>query len=184
MSISRKTQKDLKKLKKEAAALWKHQQEVLAHASKVAEGAKKKLAKASKAEIQPRIDDALEKVKPTIDSSVDYARASAHSAKETLKRTVLPAIGATAASAVTLFEMAKNPVIRRSILQGKIDGNKLRAIAQPPQKKKRGFFGKLLMVIGIIAVAGTAYATWQALRADDDLWIDTDEEAAAKSEEN
>lgn len=40
-------------------------------------------------------------------------------------------------------------------------------------KKKSPGFGRYLLVgVIVVAVAGIAYAAWQTLRADDDLWVD------------
>jgi hypothetical protein len=33
----------------------------------------------------------------------------------------------------------------------------------------------ILIGVGVVAAAGIAYAAWQTLRADDDLWIDDEE---------
>lgn len=42
-------------------------------------------------------------------------------------------------------------------------------------KKKSPGFGRYLLVgVIVVAVAGIAYAAWQTLRADDDLWVDED----------
>ncbi len=35
----------------------------------------------------------------------------------------------------------------------------------------------ILIGLGIVAVAGLAYAVWQTMRADDDLWIEDEPEA-------
>lgn len=42
------------------------------------------------------------------------------------------------------------------------------------QKKSPGFGRYLLVGVIVVAVAGIAYAAWQTLRADDDLWVDED----------
>jgi hypothetical protein len=46
-------------------------------------------------------------------------------------------------------------------------------------KQKSSGPGKYILIsVIIVAVAGIAYAAWQTLRADDDLWIDEDEAPA------
>ena len=48
----------------------------------------------------------------------------------------------------------------------------------PPKSAGPGRY--ILIGLGVVAVAGIAYAAWQTLRADDDLWIeDLDEIGAA-----
>jgi hypothetical protein len=43
-------------------------------------------------------------------------------------------------------------------------------------KSKTAGPGRYILVgVGIVALAGIAYAAWQTLRADDDLWIDDED---------
>jgi hypothetical protein len=42
-------------------------------------------------------------------------------------------------------------------------------------KKSHGPGRYILIGVIVVAIAGIAYAAWQTLRADDDLWIDEDE---------
>jgi hypothetical protein len=42
------------------------------------------------------------------------------------------------------------------------------------KKQSPGFGRYLLIGVIVVAVAGIAYAAWQTLRADDDLWVDED----------
>lgn len=191
MSLSRKSQKQLKKLKSDAGDLWLQQQKVLDQAGKVADDARKKLTELGKAELQPRFEDAVQRVKPTLDQGVHYARATANVANDKLTSTVLPAIGATVASAMTVARMASNPAIRSALMRGQINSTTLSKVAKPMTKKeakraekrlekqirkmnkKKGGFGRVLLIgVGITALAGAAWATWQALRADDDLWAE------------
>jgi hypothetical protein len=43
-----------------------------------------------------------------------------------------------------------------------------------PPKSTPGPGRYIVLGVGVVALAGIAYAVWQTLRADDDLWI-TDE---------
>lgn len=47
------------------------------------------------------------------------------------------------------------------------------SVAAPPKKSGAGAY--VLMAVGAIALAGVAYAVWQTLRADDDLWVEEDD---------
>ena len=42
-----------------------------------------------------------------------------------------------------------------------------------------GVGGYFLIALGVIAVAGLAYAAWQTLRADDELWVVDEDETDA-----
>ena len=44
-------------------------------------------------------------------------------------------------------------------------------IVEPP-KKSAGPGRYILIGLGVVAAVGVAYAAWQTLRADDDLWIE------------
>ena len=44
-----------------------------------------------------------------------------------------------------------------------------------PPKKTSNPFVYVLMAIGALALALVGYAAWQALRADDDLWVEDEE---------
>ena len=41
-----------------------------------------------------------------------------------------------------------------------------------PPKKSAGPGRYILIGLGVVATLGVAYAAWQTLRADDDLWIE------------
>ena len=44
-------------------------------------------------------------------------------------------------------------------------------IVTPPKSSGPGRY--ILIGLGVVAFAGIAYAAWQTLRADDDLWIES-----------
>jgi hypothetical protein len=50
--------------------------------------------------------------------------------------------------------------------------------SKAPKKpeKNMGLGSMLLMAIGAAAVAVVSYAVWSTLRADDDLWVDADDD--------
>ena len=57
---------------------------------------------------------------------------------------------------------------------GAKEGTKV-GIIEPPKKSGPGKY--ILIGFGVVTVAAIAYAAWQTLRADDDLWIDDEPEA-------
>lgn len=46
-----------------------------------------------------------------------------------------------------------------------------------PEPQKLGAGAYLLMAIGAATIAVVGYAIWSTLRADDDLWVETDDDA-------
>ena len=57
-------------------------------------------------------------------------------------------------------------------------GRPVRGVAKTGLVKAKPSAGPgryILIGVGIVAAAGIAYAAWQTLRADDDLWIDDEE---------
>jgi hypothetical protein len=49
-------------------------------------------------------------------------------------------------------------------------------LKREPEPAKKGAGAYLLMVLGAIAVAAVTYAVWQTLRADEDLWVEDEED--------
>lgn len=49
------------------------------------------------------------------------------------------------------------------------------AKSRPAKKSGPGAGGTVSMVLGLLVAGGAAYAIWQTLRADDDLWVADDE---------
>jgi hypothetical protein len=88
----------------------------------------------------------------------ELIRASGHQAAEVTREEVYP--------------RAKQQVVRRvrPVLE-KVPG------FRPEPEPKKGAGAYLLMVVGAVALAGVAYAVWQTLRADEDLWVEEDDEA-------
>jgi hypothetical protein len=67
--------------------------------------------------------------------------------------------------------------VRRVSTVGQRAGERV-GLVQPKKSAGPGRF--ILIGLGVVAAAGIAYAAWQTLRADDDLWIeDLDEIGAA-----
>jgi hypothetical protein len=89
----------------------------------------------------------------------ELIKASGHQAAEVTREEVYP--------------RAKHNVSRavRPVL------DKVPALRREPQPPKKGAGTYLLMVVGAVALAGVAYAVWQTLRADEDLWVEEDDEA-------
>lgn len=169
MALSRRREKELKKLKRESAELWDEQREVIDRASRVVREASRQLANVSREEVAPRVKDAFE-------TSVAATRHAADSARTRVTRDVLPAVSGALGSALAVLEAAKDPRVRAVVSKVRDAGVRANIV---PAKQTSGGPGRYILIgIGIVAAAGIAYAAWQTLRADDEVWVSdaTDDE--------
>lgn len=207
MGLSRKRERELKKLKRTANDLWEEQLEVLEHAGSVAREAGRQVGNVSREEVVPRVRDTVDhKIKPAVSSSIGQARHAFDEARNKVSHDLLPGVSASVASAIATLESAKDPRVRDAMRQlhrtsdrvgksankalGEASKNATKAYNEAsknaakaynkvgtkvgfvhPPKKSMGVGGYFLIVIGVVAVVGLAYAAWQTLRADDELWV-------------
>lgn len=161
MTLMAKTQQqtDLEILKAHAEALWEHQQEVFAAAGKVAREASQQGAAYARDEIAPR---------------VRQAAASGGDAVRTAYGRVLPVASSTLATAAAIGDQGIRQILARL---GRARGAAPVVVA-PAAVRGIGVGGWIGITIGVIAAGAVAYAVWQTLRADDDLWVEDVEPAA------
>jgi hypothetical protein len=181
VALTRKRRKELKHLKGQAEGLWNDQRELLEHASAVVREASHQAANYTREEVSPRIHDTIDsRFKPAVSSSIAGARSAAESTKSKIKGDVLPAVTSALGTALAALEVAKNQQVRDAFSRvsslAASAGQKTGLVKPPP--KSSGFGRYVLIGIGVVAAAGVAYAAWQTLRADDDLWIDDEAETA------
>lgn len=158
MALSRKRQRELNRLKRDAARLWNEQREAINHATVVLEDARRQATNYAREEVRPRIDEGLAS-----------ARRTASSARDRFVDDVLPAISGTIGSALAALEAAKDPRVREVVRKVSRAGKKTGVVTVPARSGP----GKYILIgLGVVAVAGVAYAAWQTLRADDELWIE------------
>lgn len=196
MGLSRKRQREFTRLKKQAEDLLQSQKDVLEHASGVVREARHQAANYAREEVSPRVKDAYESnVKPVVSTGITATQTVASTAKDKIEHDVLPAVASAIASALAVLDAAKSPQVRDAIRRvsagtdevskrvsktadtfGKnvsknatVIGRRV-GVVQPPKSSGPGKY--ILLGLGAVAVAGVAYAVWQTLRADDDLWID------------
>ena len=172
MALSRKRRKELNRLKSQAEDLWEDQKELIDHASKVVRDARRQAAHFAREEVAPRVRDTYEdRVRPAFASGVSSARSAARTAGKRLSDDVLPAMTGALGTALAALEVAKNREVREAISRASRGatavGTRL-GIVQP----KPGPGRYILIGIGVVAAIGVAYAAWQTLRADDELWVD------------
>lgn len=188
VGLSRKRQKELKKLRGDAAQLWDEQREVLDRASKVVRDAGRQATHLGREEVAPRVRDAVDNhLRPSVASGLAATRNAAGATREKFVDDVLPAVTSALSSALAVIEATKNPQVREALGRAGKVGAKVGAKVMPAATKSAGPGRYILIGLGVVAVAGVAYAAWQTLRADDELWVsDEDEDAvdvAAKAVE-
>ena len=192
MAPTRKRKKEFRRLKSDADTLLQDQREVLEQASKVVLEASRQASNYAREEVAPRMRETYDtQVRPAIDNGLSVTRAAAHTARDKIVDDVLPSVGTALGSAIAALEAARSPEVRDAIksAQGKASKfgheaskNAKKLVAKTPlpvaAPKSSGPGKYILIGIAVVAVAGIAYAAWQTLRADDDLWIDDDVDQA------
>ena len=170
MKLSRKRQREFTKLKRSAEELMHDQREVLAHATRVATDARRQASNYAREEVTPRVRTAYDdRVRPVFSGSVNATRNAIGHSRDKVVDDFIPSITTAIGSALAALEASKNPQVREAM--GKVSKAATRAgIATPKSSSGPGKY--ILIGVGVVAIAGIAYAAWQTLRADDDLWID------------
>lgn len=165
MSLSRKRKKELQKLQKQAGNLWEAQQVLVGEAASVAREASRQLGHYGREQIKPQVQAGYSK----------YAAPYVEKGREVVSSTILPAAGSVVGSALSVWDAANDTRQRLAAGRG-IDLRKSFAKAAPPApvKKGMGAGGVIAIILGVAAAIGVAYAAWQTLRADDELWVADD----------
>ncbi|MEX1080144.1 MAG: hypothetical protein WED09_13670 [Homoserinimonas sp.] len=180
MGLSRKRERELKRLRNSASELWDDQREVLEHASNVVREAGKQVGYLGREEVAPRVRGTIDhRIRPTVASGVAATRHVAGSARDRLAHEVVPSVASAIASALAVIEVAKDAKVKEASRQLAKAGDKASKVGVKVGKKvgvvkpapKRGPGRYILLGLGIVAAASVAYAAWQTLREDDDLWI-------------
>lgn len=189
MGLSRKRERELKRLRNSASELWDDQREVLEHASKVVREAGKQVGYLGREEVAPRVRGTIDhRIKPTVASGVAVTRHVADTARDRISHDVLPGVASAIASALAVIEVAKDAKVKEVSRQLAKAGDRASkvgsrvGIVTPAPKRGPGRY--ILLGLGLVAAAGVAYAAWQTLREDDDLWISDDSDVFEKTTES
>ncbi|QIG38959.1 DNA helicase [Microbacterium sp. 4R-513] len=184
MSLSRKRKKELRKLQDQANRLWDSQQVLVGEAASVAREARRQLGNYRREQLVPQAKETYGKyAAPYVDKGLSASR-------HVLNDRVVPAAGAVVGSALSVWDAANEQRDRLSSGRG-LDlsgyGKKLdqygsavtkklskQVAAIEPQKKGIGAGSIIAIIFGVAAALGVAYAAWQTLRADDELWVADD----------
>ena len=188
MSLSRKRKKELRKLQKQANTLWESQQVLVGEAANVAKEASRQLGHYRREKVMPVISDAYGHY------AAPYVTKASQVSRQVLNDKVVPAAGAVVGSAMSVWDAANDTRARvaagrgfaapdvskyskKADKYGKDAAKKLAkkiAIVAPEPKKRMGAGGVIAIILGVSAALGVAYAAWQTLRADDELWVADD----------
>jgi hypothetical protein len=193
VALSRKRIKELNRLRTAAIDLWTEQRDVLDTAGRVARAAGTQALHVGREEVVPRVRDTIDQqVRPAVSSGLSAAaagmgaaRAGAGVAKHKLSHDIIPAVSNSLGSITLLRDVANDPHVRDALARLGQTGSKLTFKAQEivPVKKSAGPGRYIAVVFGIVGLAVVAYAAWQTLRADDELWVTDDpDETDASSE--
>lgn len=184
MGLSRKSKKELRKLQKHANKVWESQQVLLGESAKVAREAGRQLSRVSREDLVPAVHDGYDRyAAPYVDKSVKFTN-------RVLSDKVVPAAGAVVGGALSVWDAAHDTRDRLAAGRGfgELDTKKYAKRAEkygkkatkkmsaklPKQRDGIGAGGVIAIVLGVFAAAGVAYAAWQTLRADDELWVADD----------
>lgn len=179
MGLSRKRKKELRKLKGHAEELWQEQQEVLDRATAVIREASRQAGHLTREQVVPRVQTTYEdKLRPGVEKGRAFGGAVIGSAKDTLVDDVFPAIATVAGSALSVLDMGSDIKKRLEHTASEVSKRVSKTVV-PAKKKGPGAGTYVAIAVGVVALAGVAYAAWQTFRADDDLWIADDEPEAA-----
>lgn len=82
---------------------------------------------------------------------------------------VIPAASSALATAAAIGDQGVRQILARL---GRLRSAAPAVVVAPPAKKGLGVGGWIGIGVSVVAVGAIAYAVWQTLRADDDLWIE------------
>lgn len=183
MGLSRKRRREIKKLRGSASDVWGEQREVLEHTAKVLRAASREAATVARDDVAPRVKSAYDKrVQPSVDAGIGSVKSAATATRDKFTDDVLPAVTGALGSALAVLDIARNKQLRDALKSASATsrefatkaGQRVGLIEVKPQ---RGPGTYILIGLGVVAAAGIAFAAWQTLRADDDLWVEDESEA-------
>lgn len=172
MSLSRKRQKELNRLRGNAEDLWHAQQDVLDRASTIVREAGRQAGHLTREEVAPRVRGGYATyLQPGLDRGVHLTRRAAHTAGDLVSNNLVPAIGTALGTALSVADVAKDARVQAAV-------RRLSPKKIVEKKSGPGFGAVFALGVGVVALAGVGYAVWQTFRADDELWVADDESAA------
>lgn len=169
LSLTRRRQREIKKLRRQADKLWEEQRRVGAKASSLAKEASHQARLYGDERIAPEVRRVTRDARNTGQNALSRATKGWNSS-------VVPAIATGLGSFAAMAQIAKDSRVQDAIDNVRRFATVPEVAPARPQRSGPSPVQWVLIGVGVVAVAGAAYAAWQTLRADDDLWIpDADE---------
>lgn len=173
MNLSRKRQKELRKLQEAANQLWAQQQHLVGDASNVAREAGRQIGNYSREQVIPTVQHTYE------DRVVPAVRSGLNKSRSFVDHSVVPVVGGVVGTALTAWDVAN---AKRADFDARTSAATKVARKQAdrfyaditPAKRGMGAGGVVALILGAAAAIGVLYAAWQTLRADDELWVADD----------
>ncbi|MCR8671241.1 hypothetical protein NWP09_08825 [Agrococcus sp. HG114] len=171
LELTRKRAKQIKKLRKQADKILAEQRVVSHHAAELAREAREQARAYGNETLLPAAERLVHRGR---DAGVD----TLSKATRGWNSSVVPAIASGLGSFAAMAQIAKDDRVKGAI-------ESVRRYATVPEvapahavKSGPNAWQWILIGVGSVAVVSAAYAAWQTLRADDDLWIPDAEDAA------
>ena len=162
MALTRKERKALKKLRKLTGQVADEQRVVLGHAGSVLQEAGRQARNMSDTHIAPRVSNAYETVRPTVESSTRAVKGFFGR----VGNRVTPVAGAALTKAVATLENADKKDLAKSLKKFGKD----RGLVKKSRRGRR-IGGVFALLLGLGAAAAVGYSLWQAFRDDEDVWV-------------
>lgn len=162
MSLTRKRRRELRRLRSQTQELLDQQRVVLSQAGDVLSEAGRQAKHLSDEYVAPRVQGAIDQVRPVVDRNVLRAQRAA----DNVRRMAAPIVAGALASTVRTLERMEN----RDIADQVRGFGERRGILEPVKAKRR--VGPIIAIaLGVSAAVGVGYVLWQAFRSDDELWV-------------
>jgi len=158
--------------------LLDEQRAVLERAAAIVRDAAQQFGTFTREEVTPKVRDTMTNtVKPLLLGGIASAALASTAVKDKFKVGFLPVVSGAVDKAADVGkkfgrELDKEAWNTKAELLAKRLGIE---VVKPKPAPGPGRY--ILLGVGVVAVAGLAYAVWQTLRADDDLWIEDEPEA-------
>ena len=160
-------ERDLTANKENLSLLLEEQRAVLEQAAAIVRDAGRQLGAFTREEVTPKVRDTMtHKVKPLLVGGI----AATALASDTAKKKFAEAVDKAAEVGKKIKTEGTSKATLLAQKAGLVEVKPAPAPAPGPGRY-------ILIGLGVVAVAGLAYAVWQTLRADDDLWIEDEPEA-------
>lgn len=171
LELSRKRAKQIKKLRKQADKLMAEQRVVNSHAAELAREAREQARAYSAETLRPAAERVVHRGR---DAGVDTLA----KATRGWNASVVPAIASGLGSVAAMAQIAKDDRVKDAIENVRRYATVPEVAPAHPAKSGPNAWQWILIGVGSVAVVSAAYAAWQTLRADDDLWIPDAEDTA------